>query len=328
MTTHQLTFADSEFNNKRRKTRKEIFLSRMNELMPWQRLENQIEPFYPKAGNGRRPYPLSVMLRIHCLQQWYNLSDPAMEDALYEITSMRMFAGLSLDGVIPDRTTIMNFRHLLEQHKLARKMFKEVNNWLSEAGIYLKEGTIVDATIIETATSTKNKKKARDPEMHQTKKGNQWFFGLKAHIGVDARTGLTHTFTSTPANEHDLNQTHLLLHGEERFVSADSGYRGAQNREELKALKVDWLIAEMPSKIKEWKKHPIINEMSIHTEYIKASIRAKVEHPFRVIKCQFGFKKLRYKGMEKNDNQLAILFALSNVARIDQMIRLAQGKTV
>ncbi len=164
--SHQLTFADSEFNNKRRKTRKEIFLSRMNELMPWDQLEAVIEPFYPKAGKGRRPYPLSTLFRIHCMQHWYNMSDPAMEDVLYEITSMRLFADLSLDKPIPDHTTIMNFRHLLEKHKLSRQLFKEVNRWLSDAGIYLKEGTIVDATIIEAASSTKNKAKERDPEMH------------------------------------------------------------------------------------------------------------------------------------------------------------------
>ena len=323
--THQLTFADSEFNNKRRKTRKEIFLARMNELMPWERLEAQIEPFYPKAGKGRRPYPLSTMFRIHCLQQWYTLSDPAMEDALYEITSMRLFTKLSLDNAIPDHTTIMNFRHLLEKHKLSRTLFMEVNKWLSEAGIYLKEGTLVDATIIEAPTSLKNKAGKRDPDMHQTKKGNQWHFGMKAHIGVDARTGLTHTFTTTAANEHDLNQTKHLIHGDETFIGADSGYRGAQKREELKDVTAQWLIAEMPSKTKILKKYPRINKNPIKTEFIKASIRAKVEHPFRIIKCQFGFVKARYRGLEKNDNKLAMLFALANVARIDQMIRAARG---
>ena len=323
--SHQLTFADSEFNNKRRKTRKEIFLSRMDVLMPWGQLEAVIEPFYPKAGKGRRPYPLSTMFRIHCMQHWYNMSDPAMEDALYEITSMRLFAGLSLDSAIPDHTTIMNFRHLLEKHQLSRQLFKEVNKWLSSAGIYLKEGTIVDATIIEAASSTKNKAKARDPEMHQTQKGKQWFFGLKAHIGVDARTGLPHSLSTTAANVHDITETEHLLHGEERFISADSGYRGAQKREELKDIKADWLIAEMPSKVRLLKKHPRINKQPIRTEYIKASIRAKVEHPFRIIKRQFGFRKVVYRGLEKNDNKLAMLFALANVFRIDQMIRATRG---
>ena len=293
----------------------------MEKLIPWQRLESVIDPHYPKAGKGRKPYPLPTMLRIHCMQQWYSMSDPAMEDALYEITSMRLFAGLSLDGAIPDHTTIMNFRHLLERHGLARQIFNEVSTWLSEAGVLIKEGTLLDATIIEAPSSTKNKAGERDPEMHQTKKGNQWPFGMKAHIGVDARTGLTHSFTTTAANEHDLNQAEHLLHGEEGFIFADSGYRGADNREKLKEVEADWHIAEIPSKVKELKKHPRINKVQLKTEYLKASIRAKVEHPFRIIKCQFGFTKARYRGLMKNDSKLAMLFALANVVRVDQMLR-------
>jgi IS5 family transposase len=216
-------------------------------------------------------------------------------------------------------------RHLLEKHKLSRQLFKEMNRWLSDAGIYLKEGTIVDATIIEAASSTKNKTKERDPEMHQTQKGKQWLFGLKAHIGVDARTGLTHSLSTTAANVHDITETKNLLHGEEAFISAGSGYRGAQKREELKDIKTDWLIAEMPGKVRLLKKTPRINKIPIRTEYIKASIRAKVEHPFRIIKRQFGFRKVIYRGLAKNDNKLAMLFALANVFKIDQMIRTARG---
>ena len=169
--SHQLTFADSEFSSKRRQTRKEIFLSRMEQILPWQNMVEVIEPFYPKAGSGRRPYPLETMLRIHCMQHWYNLSDGAMEDALYEIASMRLFARLSLDSALPDRTTIMNFRHLLEQHQLARQLFKTINRWLAEAGVMMTQGTLVDATIIEAPSSTKNKEQQRDPQMHQTKGG-------------------------------------------------------------------------------------------------------------------------------------------------------------
>ncbi|WP_249530770.1 IS5 family transposase, partial [Escherichia coli] len=283
--SHQLTFADSEFSSKRRQTRKEIFLSRMEQILPWQNMVEVIEPFYPKAGNGRRPYPLETMLRIHCMQHWYNLSDGAMEDALYEIASMRLFARLletmlrihcmqhwynlsdgamedalyeiasmrlfarlSLDSALPDRTTIMNFRHLLEQHQLARQLFKTISRWLAEAGVMMTQGTLVDATIIEAPSSTKNKEQQRDPEMHQTKKGNQWHFGMKAHIGVDAKSGLTHSLVTTAANEHDLNQLGNLLHGEEQFVSADAGYQGAPQREELAEVDVDWLIAERPGK--------------------------------------------------------------------------------
>jgi IS5 family transposase len=318
---HQLTFADSEFNQKRRRTRKEIFLDRMDKLIPWKRLESIIEPQYPKAGNGRRPYPLTTMLRIHCMQQWYSLSEPAMEDALYEIASMRLFAGLSLDKPIPDHTTIMNFRHLLERKKLARKIFKEVNQWLTDAGVLLKEGMLMDATIIEAPTSTKNRSGERDPEMHQAKKGNAWHFGLKAHIGVDARTGITHSFTTTAANEHDLNQATELLHGDEQFIFADAGYRGAEKREELKSVTADWHIAERPGKIRALKKHPLKNKVPIQTEYLKASVRAKVEHPFRIIKCQFGFVKARYRGLMKNDSKLAMLFALANIVRASQLAR-------
>ena len=251
--SHQLTFADSEFSSKRRQTRKELFLSRMDQILPWQNMVAVIEPVYPKAGNGRRPYPLETMLRIHCMQHWYNLSDGAMEDALYEIASMRLFARLSLDNALPDRTTI-----------------------------------------IEAPSSTKNKQQQRDPQMHQTKKGNQWHFGMKAHIGVDARSGLTHSLVTTAANEHDLNQMSNLLHGEELFVSADAGYRGAPQREELAEVDVDWLIAERPGKVKILKQHPRKNKVAIHIEYMKASIRAKVEHPFRIIRRQFGFVKARY----------------------------------
>nr|WP_250188577.1 IS5 family transposase [Escherichia coli] len=322
-----------------------------------------IEPFYPKAGNGRRPYPLETMLRIHCMQHWYNLSDGAMEDALYEIASMRLFARLSLDSALPDRTTIMNFRHLLEQHQLARQLFKTISRWLAEAGVMMTQGTLVDATIIEAPSSTKNKEQQRDPEMHQTKKGNQWHFGMKAHIGVDAKSGLTHSLVTTAANEHDdpemhqtkkgnqwhfgmkahigvdaksglthslvttaanehdLNQLGNLLHGEEQFVSADAGYQGAPQREELAEVDVDWLIAERPGKVRTLKQHPRKNKTAINIEYMKASIRAKVEHPFRIIKRQFGFVKARYKGLLKNDNQLAMLFTLANLFRADQMIR-------
>ena len=319
--SHQLTFADSEFNSKRRQTRKEAFFARMDALLPWPRMLAVIEPVYPKSGNGRRPYPLETMLRIHCMQQWYNLSDGAMEDALYEIASMRLFARLSLDQAIPDRTTIMNFRHLLEQHRLARQLFESINQWLSDAGIMMTQGTLVDATIIEAPSSTKNKRQQRDPEMHQTKKGNQWHFGMKAHIGVDAKSGLTHSLATTAANEHDLNQAGNLLHGKEEFVFGDAGYQGAPKREELAGVKVEWAITERPGKVKALKQRPRKNKAVIQFERLKASIRAKVEHPFRLIKRQFGFVKARYKGLMKNDNQLAMLFTLANLFRVDQLIR-------
>ncbi|EGQ95934.1 transposase DDE domain protein [Vibrio cholerae HC-49A2] len=269
--SHQLTFADGEFSNKRRQTRKELFLARMEKLLPWSQLLAVIEPFYPKAGNGRRPYPLETMFRIHCMQQWYSLSDEAMEDALYEIASMRLFAHLSLDRAIPDRTTIMNFRHLLEQHQLGRSVFEPINQWLSERGVLMKQGTLVDATIIEAPSSTKNKTNQRDPEMHQTKKGNEWHFGMKAHIGVDAKSGLTHTLVTTAANEHDLNQLSNLLHSDEEFVSGDAGYQGAHKRDELKGADVDWLIAERPGKVRDPEKAPSQKQSG---------------HPYRILESQ------------------------------------------
>lgn len=323
--SHQLTFADSEFSSKRRQTRKEIFLSRMEQILPWQNMVEVIEPFYPKAGNGRRPYPLETMLRIHCMQHWYNLSDGAMEDALYEIASMRLFARLSLDSALPDRTTIMNFRHLLEQHQLARQLFKTINRWLAEAGVMMTQGTLVDATIIEAPSSTKNKEQQRDPQMHQTKKGNQWHFGMKAHIGVDADSGLVHTVTTTAANAHDITQAHALLHGEEEMVFADSGYRGVHKREEIQEQHpdVDWHIAMMPGQRKAMDKRRPVNALREQLEKLKASIRAKVEHPFRVIKCQFGHSKVRYRGLAKNTSQLLVMFALSNLWMVRK--RILQG---
>ena len=317
----QLGFSDQDFRKGKHVTRKEKFLAKMDVIIPWDTLEALIEPHYPKAGKGRRPYPLSSILRVHCLQQWYSLSDAAMEDALYETASMRHFSKLSLDKSLPDHTTIMNFRHLLERHCLGRQIFEAINQWLEESGVLVKEGSSIDATIIEAPSSTKNKLNQRDPEMHQTKKGNQWHFGMKAHIVIDVKSGLTHTFTTTAANEHDLNQAHHLLHGEEEYVFADSGYRGAQKREELSDTEVDWYIAEQPSKMKALNKHPRINKTTIKLEYLKASVRAFVEHPFRIIKCQFGFRKARYRGLAKNDNKLAVMFGLANIYRLSQLLK-------
>ena len=219
-------------------------LAEMERVVPWTSLLAQIAPHYPKSGRGRQPYALETMLRIHFLQQWYALSDPAMEEALYEIASMRQFAKLSLLAGIPDETTILNFRHLLERHGLAAKLLQVVNRHLQDNRLLLRTGTIVDATIIDAPSSTKNSSGTRDPEMHQTKKGNQWFFGMKAHIGVDRDSGLVHTVVSTAANAADVTQTGKLLHGKEKTVYADAGYTGADKREELKDKKIYWNIAE------------------------------------------------------------------------------------
>lgn len=303
----QLTFAEVEFQHKKHKTRREKFLEQMDLLIPWGCLESRIEPFYPKAGRGRHPYPLAAMLRVHCMQLFYNLSDPGMEDALYEIESMRVFAGLSLSRPIPDETTILNFRRLLETHRLGDAILKEVNQHLQAQGLLLREGTIMDASIISAPTSTKNQAKERDPEMHQTKKGKQYYFGMKLHIGVDDVSGVIHSLETTAANEHDLNAVENLLHGEEQLCWGDAGYQGAEKREELKDRDVTWMIAARPGKRK------TMGELQLKAERMKASVRAKVEHPFRRIKQQFGYGRVRYRGLAKNRNRLNVLAAFSNL---------------
>jgi IS5 family transposase len=306
----QMSFGDGEYASKRKRTRREAFLAEMEQVIPWTILLNLIEPVYPKAGNGRRPYPLKVMLKIHLMQNWFGLSDPAMEEALYEIASMRQFAGLSLTKPIPDETTILNFRRLLETYELGAEILSRVNGYLSRKGLMLKRGTIVDATIIAAPSSTKNADGERDPEMHQTKKGNEWFFGMKAHIGVDVDSGLVHTVTTTAANEADVNEAAYLLHGKESVVYADAGYTGADKHSSRKG--VDWQIARRRSSVKalpEGREKRAIEK----AEKRKASIRARVEHPFRVVKRQFGYVKVRFKGLAKNTAQILTLFALSNL---------------
>ena len=305
----QITFSEAEYNTKKRKTRREKFLEQMDELIPWKKLEKRIQRYYPKNGRGRQPYPLSVMLRVHCMQLFYNLSDPGMEDALYEIESMRRFAGLRLSGNLPDETTILNFRHLLERHKLGKKLFEEVNQHLSSHGLMLREGSIVDASILSAPTSTKNKTGERDPEMHQTKKGNEWHFGMKMHIGVDDALGLIHSITTTPANTHDITQAEGLLHGEELCVWGDAGYQGIEQREEHNERSVDWFIAMRPGKRRMLPE----NSIEANNEKRKAQVRAKVEHPFRYIKRVFGYSKVRYRGLAKNTERLHVLAAFSNL---------------
>jgi transposase, IS5 family len=306
----QMSFGDAEYAGKRKRTRREIFLSEMDQVMPWSSLVKLIEPFYPKAGRGRRPYPLKVMLRVHLMQNWFGLSDPAMEESLYEIASMRVFAGLSLNRAIPDETTILNFRRILEENELAPDILSQVNAHLTRKGLLLKRGSIVDATIIPAPSSTKNSDNARDPEMHQTKKGNQWLFGMKAHIGVDADSGLVHTVTTTSANVADIDQAEDLLHGKEEVVHADAGYTGADKRVVRANLK--WEIATKRGKIQAMKEGRAKRSIQ-KAESRKASIRARVEHPFRVIKRQFGLAKVRFKGLAKNTAHVITLFALSNM---------------
>ena len=306
----QMSFGDSEYAGKKKRTRREVFLAEMDKVVPWKALLALIEPAYPKAGRGRPPYALETMLRIHLMQNWFGFSDPAMEEALYEIAPVRQFAHLSLTRAIPDETTILNFRHLLEANDLAPKLLQCVNGHLCDRGLLLKRGTMVDATIIAAPSSTKNADNERDPEMHQTKKGNQWYFGMKAHIGVDVDSGLVHTVTTTPANESDVAQVADLLHGKEEVVHADAGYTGAAKR--VKRKRIKWHIAAKRSVVKKIKRANL-KRATEKLETLKAKVRARVEHPFRVVKRQFGFMKVRFKGLAKNTAQVITLFALSNL---------------
>ena len=314
----QMSLDTTGFERKTKRTRKRAFLDEMNLVVPWAELVSLIAPHSPtrSAKGGRPPFAVETMLRIHFLQQWFNLSDPAMEEALYDTPMFREFAGLDMgEDRLPDESTILRFRHLLEAHNLSLQILATVNATLMAKGLLLKQGTVVDATLIAAPSSTKNQDGERDPEMHQTKKGNQWHFGMKAHAGVDADSGLVHSVATTAANAHDVTQAHALLHGEETDVFADSGYRGVEKREEIQAQHpdVNWHIAMMPGKRKMLDKETPMGAVLEKLEQAKASIRAKVEHPFRVIKRQFGYAKVKYRGLAKNTANLVTLFALSNL---------------
>ena len=314
-------------SNTVKRTRKREFLDAMELVVPWTELVSLIEPYAPEAGRrGQQPFAVQTLLRIHFMQQWFKLSDPAMEEALHDVPAFRDFAGLShWDEHIPSESSILRFRHLLERHKLADQILATVNALLQAKGLQLKAGTVVDATLIAAPTSTKNQSGERDPEMHQSKKGNQWYFGMKAHIGVDADSGLVHTVVGTAANVNDVTQAHALVHGEETDVFADAGYQGVGKREETQGMNVNWHVAMRPGKRKVLDKSTPMGEIMDKLEQTKARIRAKVEHPFRVIKQQFGHAKVRYRGLAKNTARLTMLFALSNLWMVRRQILRLQG---
>ena len=295
-----------------KKTRKRELLEQMEKVVPWAALVECIAPFYPEGKTGRPPFSLQTMLRIHFMQQWFTLSDPAMEEAFFDTPVYREFAGLDEFSRMPDESTILRFRHRLEKYKLAEQILIIVNEQLSERGLLLKVGTAIDATLIPAPCSTKNKDKARDPEMHSSKKGNQWYFGMKAHIGVDAESGLVHTVRGTSGHVSDIAEGNSLLHGQETPAFGDAGYQGIEKREDAKTG-VTWHIAMGPGKRKALNKDNEADALIDQAEKLKAGIRAKVEHPFRVIKRQFGFVKVRYRGLKKNTAQIITLFALSNL---------------
>jgi IS5 family transposase len=303
---------DLGLNLSTKRTRKREFLAQMDRVMPWGDLVAVVSPYTRESKTGRPPFAVLTMLRIHFMQQWFTLSDPAMEEALHDVPLFREFAGLSLGDRLPDESTILRFRHLLEKHKLADQILATVNDLLQRKGLMLKAGTVVDATLIAAPSSTKNKTGERDPDMHQTKKGNQWHFGMKAHIGVDADSGMVHTVRGTAANVNDVVEGNSLLHGEETDVFADAGYQGAHKRPDVREG-ITWHVAMRPGKRKALDKTKASGQLTEQVEKIKASIRAKVEHPFRVIKQQFGHVKVRYRGLVKNTAQLKTLFALSNL---------------
>jgi IS5 family transposase len=313
--THQTSFSQAEFADKKKITRREKFLARMEEIIPWPALLAVIEPFYPKGERGRPPLGLERMLRVYFLQQWYGLADEAIEDAIYDSQAMRGFARIDLaaDGV-PDATTLLKFRRLLETNDLCKGIFQAINTDLATRGLMMREGTLVDATLLAAPPSTKNREKKRDPEMHQTRKGNQWYFGMKAHIGADRDSKLVHTLVVTAANVADVTQTAQLLHGQETQVHADAGYTGVEKRKEITALNrpIDWQIAGKRGRIKKLAEGQE-KEMLKAVEKAKASVRAFVEHPFHILKNLFRHRKVRYRGLAKNGHQLHTLFGLANV---------------
>ena len=306
-----MTFgAGTGFEKHSKVTRRAQFLGEMNAVMPWSRFLSMIEPVYPTAGNGRPPRGLEIMLRIYFLQHWFNLSDPGVEEALYDSASMREFVGIDLGHEpVPDETTILNFRHLLEQHHLGDQLFGEINTYLAERGLKVAGGTIVDATIIAAPSSTKNEKQERDPEMHQTKKGNQWYFGMKGHIGVDSKTGLIHSVAVTPANTHDSQVVEHLLHGNETRVWGDSAYSGQKAKIKSKAPKALDFTNE------KGRCNAPLTELQKAKNRTKSKVRSLVEHPFLTIKQLFKFSKVRYKGLKKNAHRFFVACGLANLHR-------------
>jgi IS5 family transposase len=304
----QQTFAEGSFERYRKATRRERFLDEMARVIPWGDLAGVIAPFYPKAeGAGRPTIGLERMLRLHFLQQWFNLSDPAVEEALYDSRAMRQFVGIDLGREpVPDETTICKFRHLLEAHQLGKQLFALIRTYLAEQGLQVSRGTIVDATIISAPSSTKNRTQERDPEMHQTKKGNQWYFGMKAHIGVDSRTKLIHSVAATAANVHDSQVVPELLHGQETRVWGDAAYSGQRDVIQQQAPKATCFIQAKAHR------HRPLSEADRAKNRTKSTVRAKVEHAFLVIKRIFGWTKVRYRGLAKNTNWLFVTCGLTN----------------
>jgi IS5 family transposase len=312
-----ITFASLAYENKKKQTRREKFLEEMGKVIPWEELLKLIKGHYPKAGNGRQPMPLEMMLRIYFMQQWYGLSDPTMEDELYDSESMRRFAGIDLEvDAVPDETTILHFRHLLERHNLTRQIFEKTKQYLSEKGLLLREGTIVDATIISAPSSTKNRDNTRDKEMKQTKKSNQWYFGMKAHVGTDTGRGLAHSVVVTDAAVHDSQVMDELLHGEEQVVYGDRAYSSEKKKKEYEARGIKWCVNRKACR------HYQLTPEDVEYNHTQSQTRAKGEHAFLVVKHLWRYQKARYKGLFKNAAQVFSLFALANLYLVRHELRM------
>lgn len=310
----QRSFSDLEYTTKKKQTRRDRFLNQIDAVTPWALLIGALESHYPKGeGRGRPPIGLERMLRMYIAQQCFGLSDEGIEDAVYDSQSIRRFVGIDLGREsAPDATTLLKFRRLLEGQHLTRVIFETINAHLADRGLLMREGTIVDATLIAAPPSTKNREHRRDPEMHQSKKGRQWYFGMKAHIGADLDSGLVHSVIGTAGNVADVTQAGALLHGQEQAVLGDAGYQGVEKRPENKGRVVSWHVAMRPGKRKALGDDALGRLQERH-ERTKASLRAKVEHPFHVVKNRFGHRKVRYRGLAKNEAQLFSLFGMANL---------------
>ena len=311
-----MTFSDIEYSGRKKTTKREKFLDAMDSIIPWEEWAEYIKPHYPDGKRGRPTRGIMTMLRMYLLQIWFNLSDEGVEDAIYDSYAFRKFMGINfMDEQAPDATTLLKFRHMMEQSGIGEQLFRAINYVIEQSGYMMRGGTILDATIINASPSTKNKEKARDPEMHQVKKGNEWRFGMKTHIGVDAGSGLVHSMTVTPANKHDITEASKLIRDDDEVVYGDSGYLGIEKREEIKSddhlSRIEYRINRRPGRLPEVSDNAIDWERYIENR--KSSVRCKVEHAFKIIKCEFGYRKVRYRGLAKNANRLFVLFACANL---------------
>ena len=313
----QYTLTDIEYSRRKKKTRREEFLDTMNRMIPWDHWIDLIKPYYPSGKRGRPTRGIETMLRMYLMQNWFNLSDAGLEDAIYDSYAMRSFMNIDFyKEQVPDATTLLKFRHLLEEHHIGEQIFADVNSRLEECGLIMHGGSIVDATIVSAPSSTKNKEGKRDPEMHQTKKGNQWYHGMKIHAGVDAGSGYVHTITATSANVHDIDEAAKLIRDDDEVIYGDSGYSGMEKRPEIESdehlSQIEYRINVRPSSIKISKNYNGRN-WDKEIENRKSSTRCKVEHPFLIVKRQFGYARVVYRGLAKNFHRFNVLFASANI---------------